>query len=311
MGAHLNRALCAALVAILLLSGCGGQPGDAQQPVIRLSVLEPLPGPATENIIPLRVSVGAVISPRGTVESYQPLLDYLSGRLERPVELVQRRTYSETNALVAGGEADVAFVCTSAYIAGREEFGMRLLVAPRVNGATTYNSLLIVPAASTARSIADLHGKVFAFTDPMSNTGRVYPTGLVRELGATSEQFFARTFFTYSHDAALNAVATGLADGAAVDSLVYYYALERDPALASKVRVIHTSSPFGIPPVVVGPDSPPQLQAILKEILLNMDEYADGRVALRQLGVDAFVEIEDSAYDSVRELVTQVGPLTP
>ena len=311
MGARLKRVLCAVLTGAVLLAGCGEQSNTSQQPVIQLSALEPLPAPAAEDIIPLKVSVGAVISPRGTVESYQPLLDYLASRLERPVELVQRRTYSETNALVASGEVDVAFVCTSAYIAGYDEFGMRLLVAPRVNGATTYNSLLIVPAASTARSIADLRGKVFAFTDPMSNTGRVYPTGRVRELGATPEQFFARTFFTYSHDAAINAVATGLADGAAVDSLVYDYALQRDPSLAGKVRVIHTSSPFGIPPVVVGPDSPPQLQAILKEILLNMDEYADGRAALRQLGVDAFVEIEDSAYDSVRELVTQVGPLTP
>jgi phosphonate transport system substrate-binding protein len=299
------------MVAVLLVVGCGEQPRGERQPVIRLSVLEPLPAPAAEKIIPLKVSVGAVISPRGTVESYQNLLDYLASKLERPVVLVQRRTYSETNALVAEGDADLAFVCTSAYIAGRDNFGMRLLAAPRVQGKTTYNSLLIVPAASTARGISDLRGRVFAFTDPMSHTGRVYPTSLVRRMGTTPELFFARTFFTYSHDAAISAVATGLADGAAVDSLVYDYALERDPSLARKVRVIHTSEPFGIPPVVVGPDSPPQLQALLKEILLEMDEYADGRAALRQLGVDGFVEIDDSAYDSVRELVRQVGPLTP
>lgn len=100
-----------------------------------------------------------------------------------------------------------------------------------MDGGTVDYSVLIVPADSPARTMADLRGKVFAFTDPMSNTGRTYPTYLVRQLGQTPETFFARTFFTYSHDDAIHAVADGLADGAAVDSLVYDFAVARDPAL--------------------------------------------------------------------------------
>jgi phosphonate transport system substrate-binding protein len=254
--------------------------------------------------------VAALISPRGTISSYQPLLDYLGEKLKRPVELVQRRTYAETNLLVKNGEVDLAFVCTSAYITGHKEFDMQLLVAPQVTGLTTYNSLLIVPTDSLARSIKDLRGKVFAFTDPISNSGRVYPTYLVQQLGSTPQEFFARTFFTYNHDDALRAVASGLADGAAIDSMVYAYGLERDPSLAKQVRVIHTSPPFGIPPVVVGPKIQPQLKALLIESLLGMNSDPRGQLALRQLGVDAFVPIEDNAYNSARELLEQVGPLT-
>lgn len=147
--------------------------------------------------------------PKGTVESYQSLLDYLSAQLHRPVESVQRRTYAEVNDLVESGDVDVAFVCTSAYIAGYDRFGMELLAAPQVNGETVYYSLLIVPVDSPAQTLADLRGKVFAFTDPMSNTGRMYPTFLVNQLGNTPEEFFTRTFFTYSHDDAIRAVADG------------------------------------------------------------------------------------------------------
>jgi len=279
--------------------------------VIQLASLHPLPAPPASEIIPLRISVAAVISPRGTVESYQPLLDYLSEALERPVELVQRRTYEETNDLVESGEVDLAFVCTSAYVTGHDNFDMRLLVAPEVNGATTYHSLLIVPIDSPARTMADLQGKVFAFTDPISNSGRVYPTYLVQQLGFTPETFFARTFFTYNHDDAIRAVADQLADGAAVDSLVYEYALERDPTLSERVRIIHRSPAFGIPPVVVSPNIRPQTQALLQETLLGMSESSEGQVALTSLGIDAFVSIDDSAYDSARELIGEVGILSP
>jgi phosphonate transport system substrate-binding protein len=94
------------------------------------------------------VAVAAVISPQGTVESYSALMDYLSEKTGRPVEMVQRRTYLEVNDLVERGEVDMAFVCTSAYISGQDQFGMQLLVAPQVNNETVYHSYLIVDLRS-------------------------------------------------------------------------------------------------------------------------------------------------------------------
>jgi phosphonate transport system substrate-binding protein len=298
------------MVILLLLSACAAAPAA---PTIRLSELQPLPVEASAQVVPLRVSVASVISPRGTVESYQPLLDYLGMRLGRPVELVQRRTYAETNELIGRGDVDVAFVCTSAYIGGRDVYGMDLLAAPQVTGATTYHSLLLVPAASKATSMADLRGAVFAFTDPTSYSGRVYPTALLKALGEEPAAFFSRTFYTYSHDNAINAVADGLADAAAVDSLVYDFAVARDPWLAERVRVIHRSPPFGIPPVVVGPNVRPQLRAELQAILLGLgdDPSPEASEALAALGFDRFVPVDDQIYDSARAVVATVGPLEP
>lgn len=291
-----------------LLAGCATA-GDPS--TIRLAELHPLPPQPATSITPLRVSVAAVISPRGTAESYQPLLDYLAARLGRPVELVQRRTYAETNELVARGEVDLAFVCTSAYVAGKAAAEMELLVAPQVNDSAVYHSLLIVPAHSPARSMADLQGAVFAYTDPMSYSGRVYPTALVMDLGHAPEQFFTRTFYTYSHDDAIRAVAEGLADGAAVDSLVYDFAVAREPGLVQRVRIVHQSPPFGIPPVVVSPQLRPQLKVTLAGLLLGMADDPQGSAALQALGIARFVPIDDRAYDSVRRLMGQVGPLVP
>ncbi len=293
------------LLLIVFPSGCSPRQSQPVAEYIDLDNLQPLE-PIKQDVLPLRVAVASVVSPQGTVQSYEPILKYLETQFNRPVELIQRRTYLETNELIADGKVDLAFVCTSAYIEGTNNSEMELLVAPQVDGATVYYSLLIVPSDSAAQSMVDLQHKVFAFTDPISLSGRMYPTYMVQQLGYSPETFFSQTFFTYNHDEAIRAVANELADGAAVDSLVYEYAIARDPDLAQKVRVIHRSPPFGIPPVVVSLKLDPNMKLELQKVLLNMHETAEGRKALESIGVEKFVLIDDRAYDDVRTLLSDV-----
>lgn len=295
------------LVVFLGLSACSSETSDQAVAQVDLNNLQSLPAPQQSEVLPLRIAIAAVISPEGTAEGYAPLLAYLEEELGRPVEVEQRRTYAEANNLVETGDVDLAFVCTSAYIAGREDFGMQLLLAPVVHGETFYRSQLIVPAEGTAASIADLRGKVFAFTDPVSFTGRVYPTYLLQEINETPTDFFQRTFFTYSHDDAIRAVANGLADGAAVDSLVLDFALARDSDLGEKIKIIHTSPAFGIPPVVVGPNIRPQLRVELEAIFLNMHKNPEGIDALGALDIDRFTLVSAVLYDLVEEITASVA----
>jgi phosphonate transport system substrate-binding protein len=280
------------------LASCKPLPDAKAMEYVDLTNLQPLPTPINTDVRPLRVAIAAVISPQGSAESYGPLLEYLAKELGRPVEPVLRRTYGEVNDMLRTGEADLAFVCTSAYILGKRDFNMQLLVAPQVNGEKVYHAQLIVPADSQAQSLSDLRGTLFAFTDPMSFTGRMYPTYLLQQMGETPEVFFKNTIFTYSHDDAIYAVANDVADGASIDALVLDFALNRDPSLASRVRVLHTSEPFGIPPVVVGPDIRPQLRAQLQDILLNLHKDSAGQAALQAIGYEQFVLIADKEYDS-------------
>lgn len=292
---------------VLGISACSTAPSAQAAVQVDLDDLQPLPAASNQDPSPLKVAIAAVISPEGTVESYEPLLKYLEDKVGRPVVLVQRRTYAEINDLIKTGDVDVAFVCTSAFIVGRQEFDMQLLVAPVVNGESFYRSQLIVPVGSGAESIADLRGKVFAFTDPMSFTGRMYPTYMLQNIGESPTDFFQRTFFTYSHDDAINAIADGLADGAAVDSLVLDFALVRDPDLGSKLKIIHTSPPFGIPPVVVSPNIRPQQRVELEEIFLSMHQNSQGATALQVLDIERFIFVSEELYDTVEEIKTSVA----
>lgn len=291
------------MLAFALLVGACSTVGAAELPFVDLTERIPVPAEGTGEIKPLRVAVAAILSPEGNIDSYGSLADYLADRLGRPVEIVQRRTYDEINDLLEEGTVDVGFVCTSAYVAGHDEFGLRLLAAPEIDGNTVYYSTLIVPADSPAESITDLQGATFAFTDPISTTGRIYPTYLLNQLGFDPKTFFADTFFTYSHDRAIEAVARGVADGAAVDSLVLDYALAREPELRAKIKIIHRSQAFGIPPVVVSPSIPPGQMAELRHLLLALNEDPEASPVLSALGVDRFVPIDDAAYDDVRRVI--------
>ena len=301
---HFLQWLGTIVVFMFLLAGCTVAQADAL-PYVDLSQRSPLPSAAASHLIPLRLAVAAIISPQGTAESYGKLANYLGKKLHRSVQLAQRRTYAEVNDLVAEEQVDLAFVCTSAYIDGHDSFGMELLAAPEIGGSLVYRSTLIVAANSPAQTMADLRGSTFAFTDPMSFTGRVYPTHLVQELGETPESFFAKTFFTYSHDRAIEAVAAGVAGAAMIDSLVLDYALERQPALSTKLRVIHRSPPFGMPPVVTSPTLSVRQKQLLRDALLAMDQDAEGQTILRALGIDRFLPVKDALYADVRRMIEE------
>ena len=83
-----------------------------------------------------------------------------------------------------------------------------------------YHSYFIVNTNSSIQSFDALKGKTFAFTDPHSNTGCLVPTYVLAKRGETPDSFFKEAFFNNSHDNSIKAVAQGLSDGAAVDSLI-------------------------------------------------------------------------------------------
>ncbi len=307
-GAGLENAgrLLALGLLVFLVMGCAR---SLAYPEIHLKDLEPLPSRIPQPIgePPLRVAIASVISPRGTIESYGPFLTYLSERLGRRVELIQRQTYAETNELIARASVEMAFVCTGAYLEGRRDKGMELLVVPQVKGETVYYSYIIVPQGSPAQSLDDLKGKAFAFTDPLSNTGRLAAVYRLWQMGQRPETFFSRYIYTFSHDNSIQAVADRLVDGASVDSLVYHFVLERDPRLAEKVRVIQRSPPYGIPPVVVPVGLDVHMKDQLRHLLLTMHQDERGRKALAEIQVDRFVLSDESAYDSVQQMLDAVG----
>ncbi|BCB96191.1 hypothetical protein JZK55_11130 [Dissulfurispira thermophila] len=254
----------------------------------------------------LKIGVASMITPVDAVKYYQEIIDYIGEQIKQPVQMIHRRTYDEMDTMLERGEVKVAFICSAPYVKNREKFGIELLVAPSVNGKATYHSYIIVHKDSPIQSFPELKGKFFAFTDPKSNTGKLYPTYLLKTMGTTPEKFFKKIMYSYSHNKSVEFVAKKIVDGAAVESIVYEYMLKKNSPYAKQTKVIKRSQPYGIPPVVVTNDIDAGLKKKIKEVLLNMHKTEKGRAILRAMMIDGFVEIQDSAYNSIREMEKSV-----
>jgi phosphonate transport system substrate-binding protein len=304
---RLRLAVVTACLAALS-SGCSAfGASEAAGDFVDLTVREDIPEIADVGPRPIRIAVAAVLSPSGTARSYAGLVAYIGEQVGRPAELVQRRTYAEVNAMVAAGEVDLAFVCTSAYVSGHERGDMDLLVVPEIGGRRVYHSSVIVRAGSSLNSVEDLKGTAFAFTDPMSLTGRIYPTFAVQQLAESPDLFFGTTAFTYSHDRAVDAVLSGVVDAAAVDDLVLDRMILRDRSVGDRLRIIDRSPDFGIPPVVVPSSTPFGIRSLYQEILLDLPDAPGGPDILESIGVDRFVVGLDEDYEGARQMVRAVG----
>lgn len=265
-------------------------------------VIQTPAAPDADGKRPLRVAIAAMTSPERTAQAYTRLMQRIGEKLGQPIEIAQRKTYAETNAMVEKQEVDFAFVCAGAYVDGRDKFGMEMLAVPVVHGQKVYFSYILARKDSAAKNFDDLRGKRFAFTDPKSNTGSLVPRYMLAQRHETPESFFADSFFTYSHDNSIHAVAEGLADGAAVDSLIWEYFNATGSPDTVRTRIIEKSPPYGIPPVVVHPAADAQLKSRLRAVFFALHDDPKAAPLLKELQIDRFEAGEDAMYDSVRRM---------
>jgi phosphonate transport system substrate-binding protein len=254
----------------------------------------------------IRVAVGAMISPKETFIYYRQLLDYIGKNLGLEAQLIQRKTYDEINELFGKGEIDLAFVCSGPYANGKEKYGFQLLSTPQVHGSHFYQSYLLVNEESPHHSLIDLKGRVFAFTDPDSNTGKLVPTYWLGRMGERPETFFKKTLYTYSHDNSILAVARGLVDGAAVDGLIWEYYHHKKAIFTSRTRIIRKSDPYGIPPLVTSRHLSPELRYRIRELVLSMHLDPEGRTILKELMIDRFTAPQEEWYAGIRKMVREL-----
>ncbi|MEZ5591944.1 MAG: phosphate/phosphite/phosphonate ABC transporter substrate-binding protein [Gammaproteobacteria bacterium] len=255
---------------------------------------------------PVRIGLTAVIltDRQSTLKAWS---DYLQQQLQQPVQFLQRRTYYEIMQLLLEGKLDFAWVCGYPYVAQRDR--MRLTAVPLYQHQPLYQSYLIVPADDLqTRRISDLAGMVFAFSDPDSNSGYLAPQFQLREQGLNPAQVFRKTFFTWSHQDVVRAVAEGVAQGGAVDGYVWETLARLNPQLTAKTRVAARSPWYGFPPIVSSTDVSPALFAAMRQALLTMASNPQGQAVLTQLNLDGFTPGNDTLFDGIAAMAARINP---
>ncbi|MEA5019277.1 MAG: PhnD/SsuA/transferrin family substrate-binding protein [Gordonibacter sp.] len=255
----------------------------------------------------IRVAFAALVSPQESFYKYQNLVNYLEGQIGRKIEVVRRQTYQEVNDMLETGEVDFGFICSLSYVMGLDEGTLTGIAVPIVGGSSFYRSYLICHSDSGLSMLEDLKEKTFAFTDPLSYTGRLSMLKLLHDQVGCNEEYFREVFYTYSHDSSIHAVHLGIVDAASVDGLIYEELVTAQSDLVSNVNVIYKGPAAGMPPVVASTKADEGLQNEFQKALLGMATDEAGKPILKELGYDQFEVPNDDNYEVIRDALIAIG----
>lgn len=223
-------------------------------------------------------------------------------------------SYAAQVEAMGAGSVDVGFFAPlqMTLVIGKQ-YGSPILGALRKDDtgqlATTYKSQILVRVDSGINSLADLKGKKFAFVDPLSASGYVYPTLTIKTTtGQEPKTFFSTTTFAGSHPNAALAVYNKQVDGAAMfidarDSLV-----AANPDIKTATKVIDRAGPIPNDGVALRKGFPDDVGKQVKDALLAYSKDPAGAKVLNQLFAwDGIQEVNASFYDAIKEAAALAG----
>ncbi len=250
----------------------------------------------------LRIGLIPSEDAQSMIESSQQVLDQLQAQLGMPVKPFVATDYNGVIEALRSRKLDVAYLGPFSYVlanqvAGAEAFAVAVT---RKTGKSAYHSLIISRADSPIKSLADLKGHTFAFVDPSSASGHLFPKAGLEQAGYTPESTFSRMIFSGSHDASILAVANRKVDAAAVADRILASALAQGSVKQGELKVVWTSPDIPESPMVWRKDLDPALKQKLAAALANVKDVPWGDQGM----LDGFQPTTDAAYDVVRDTAT-------
>jgi phosphonate transport system substrate-binding protein len=227
---------------------------------------------------------------------------YLEKTIDRPVMFVQRRSYADVLELLMDEQLTAAWLCGYPYV--RYQKSLALIAVPRYQGAPLYSAYIITgPSTTGVTHFEGLRSKVFAYSDPLSNSGFLYAKEQLQFIKEKDVDFFRKSFFTFGHQNVIAAVSEGLADAGSVDGYVWDSLASMSPELTQGTRILMRSGKFGFPPFVAHVNSPESDKQLIRRALLGMENNQEGQLLLRELNLDGFIKGHPSLYDGISTMM--------
>lgn len=156
---------------------------------------------------------------------------------------------------------------------------------------------------SGIETLADLRGRDIAFSDPVSESGYIYPLDLFVRAGLFSgtgdaDSFFGQKFFAGGYQQAMQAMANGLVDAAGASQ---YADLYLTPDQQAEVKVLAESEQIPSHAIIARPDLDAGLQAKFIETMLRLNESENRHLLAYLYGPDGYLPADPSVYEGVRE----------
>jgi phosphonate transport system substrate-binding protein len=267
---------------------------------------------------PKEITIGFI--PSVERESLKPaalvLVKKLQDELGVPVNGYIPKSYSSLAKAMKEKKVDFAFMTAGAYVSAEKDLKLQVLLK-RIWSEPFYYSIIIVRKDSGIKKLDELKGKRFAFVDPKSGSGYLYPQLMFRKKGWT-DKTFKEVKFSGSHSASvkmlenkeIDAIAVFADDKEGLNSAWTKFGKEEN---ASSVKILWESEPIPNDPFCVRQEFYDQYPKIVHNLMFALidavESMKENKKMTDVLGAKGFMPATSRQYDPVRELVKELGPI--
>ncbi len=271
-------------------------------------------GPTDDKPKVLRVGFVPAENAQEVARNAQPIVQILQRNLDMEVQSFVATDYTGVVEALRAGKLDIAFLTPASYVLAKNEANVKVILKSHRRGRAVYYSAIITHADSSIRSLDDLRDKTFAFGDPLSTSGHIFPRKMFQEKGIYPTRDFKKVLYSGGHDATVLAVLNRKVDAGATFANfpdgreAAWTRYLKDPQEQKQIRAIAFSEPIPADNIVVNANLDPALSDKIKKIFLDLSADPEGKKMLRDLyRIDGFVPASDEDYDSVRRAFKIAG----
>jgi phosphonate transport system substrate-binding protein len=238
-------------------------------------------------------------------------------------------SYTAVIEAMGSNQVDVGWLAPFAYVLAHDKNGAQVILSSLRQGSKTYRSQIVVRADSGINNIEQLRGKKFAFVEPASASGFLFPNALLAGKGIDYKTYFSDTLFAGGHDKVIIAVYNKQVDGGATFGNSIDTGPPTDartlvtstlPDVMTAIKPIDQTDPIPNDTVSVRRGLDDNLTRLIRDGLLYVQSTADGKRVLRDLyNIDGLATADDKDYDTIRnaaralnlDLEEQIAPPKP
>ena len=168
----------------------------------------------------------------------------------------------------------------------------------------TYWASIVTWPGSGIKTVADIKGHSFAFSDPASTSGHLFPAYGLRKAGIDPDHDI-KAIYAGSHTASYEALYNHKVDAGELNSEQLQSATQRGHYKDGDVVFLWKSNPIPTDPITVRGDLPAEFKARVTKVLqtLDLSSLPEADRKIMGLGGTHFVPQTDGAYDLIRDLV--------
>lgn len=227
-----------------------------------------------------------------------------------PVEIMEGADYAVGIEAMKNKKLDVMLVSPMSYFQAKQRVEVEPLVTTSSPGKEAYRTVFITKKSNDKiNALEDLKGTNFAFVDPASSSGYLYPKyELVTQLKLDQAKleepnyFFKTVAYSGKHDSSVMGVAKGDYEAAAVAGQVLESMDEAGLVKKDELKIIAETQEIPNAAYVIRKELPENLKKKIKDFYLNYDNKEYFKAFYKDDTVK-FVEAKDDDYESVKDMI--------